>query len=130
MATLPKILKTYRVDRILGYRQLPPSKDRKIVFGWEEKNDCPEDKDLILCRPPEGISGEVTLSTRDDYVSYFKAIVGCEVEDFLKDSDHSRFNNLMIAKDFAIRMAEFLTLGRSFVWNGIIEFSIIPEKIS
>jgi hypothetical protein len=130
LATLPKILKAYRVDRILGYRQLPPNKERQIIFGWEEKNDLPAEKDLILCRPPEGVSGEITLSTKDDYASYFKAIVGCEMSELLEDSSHPRYSSMRIEKGFAINIARLLTQGTTFVWKETLEFSIIPEKIS
>lgn len=130
MATLPKILKAYKVDRILGYRQLPPNKENQILFGWEERNDLPADKDLILCRPTKDLNGEVTISTKEDYISYFKAIVGYEMRDFLEDSSHPRFNDLRIAKDFAISMATLLSLGQPFVWKESLEFLIIPEKVS
>lgn len=130
MATLPKILKTYRVDRILGYRQLPPNKEGQILFGWEERNDLPTERELILCRPPEGLGGEVTVSTKEDYISYFKALVAYEAGEFLEDSNHPRFNDLKIQKDFAINMATLLSLGQSFIWKENLEFLIIPEKVS
>ena len=130
MATLPKILKTYRVDRILGYRQLPPNKEGQILFGWEERNDLPTEKSLLLCRPLEGLGGEVTISTKEDYVSYFKALVGYEVGDFLEDSNHPRFKDLKIEKDFAINIAILLNSEKAFVWKESLEFLIIPEKVS
>lgn len=133
MATLPKILKSYGVDKIIAYRQLPPNKERQILFGWEEKNDLPPNNDLVLCRPASGYAGEVTISTKDDYSSYFRALVGCELAEFLKDYDLPRFSNLKIEKKFAVSIANLLTTGEAFSWSGadkILEFSIIPEKIS
>jgi len=133
LATLPKILKTYNVDQILTYRQLPPNKERQIIFGWEEKNDLPTNQELILCSPSTGYDGKVTISTKDDYISYFRAVVGCELEELLKDPNLPKFDILKIEKGFAVSMAKLLSTGQSFCWsreNGIIEFSIIPEKVS
>jgi hypothetical protein len=60
-------------------------------------------------------------------------MVGSELEEFLKDPNLPKFDILKIEKGFAISMAKLLATGESFCWsreNGIIEFSIIPEKIS
>lgn len=133
MATLPKILKSYGVDKIIAYHQLPPNKERQILFGWEERNDLPVNQDLVLCRPTSGYDGEITISTKDDYSSYFKAVVGCELAEFLKDHSLPRFDSLKIEKDFAVSMANLLTTGEAFSWSGAnktLEFLIIPEKIS
>jgi hypothetical protein len=48
----------------------------------------------------------------------------------LEDSNHPRFNDLKIQKDFAINMATLLSLGQSFIWKENLEFLIIPEKVS
>lgn len=133
MATLPKILKSYEVDKIIAYRQLPPNKERQILVGWEERNDLPINQDLVLCRPASGSDGEITISTKDDYSSYFRAVVGCELAEFLKNHSLPKFDNLKIEKDFAVSMANLLTTGEAFNWSGknkTLEFSIIPDKVS
>ncbi len=134
MATLPKILKAYKVDKILGYHQLPPNKERQILFGWQEKNELPSGKDLIISRPQKKKKGEISIATKEDYVSYYTAIAGGlgpaefiqkveESEDILRDQ------NLMIQTEFALGMAKFLTSGDTFSW-GDVEFLLLEEKIS
>lgn len=131
LATLAKILKTYGVDKILGYRQLPPNKDRQILFGWEEKNDLPKDKDLIISRPQKRKRGDITIATREDYISYFSAIAGCTPEEFAEKSAEygEEIKDLKLEVDFAKNMANFLITGDTFAWGGM-EFLIIKEKIS
>jgi len=133
LATLPKILKTYKVDKILGYHQLPPNKERQILFGWQEKNELPIGKELILSRPQKRKKAEITIATKEDYFSYYTAIAGCspaefitkmeESEDILKDA------NLKLQVEFADGMARFLMRGGLFSW-GDIEFLLLEEKIS
>ena len=132
MATLPKILKTYKVDKILGYHQLPPNKERQILFGWEEKNELPKDKDLILSRPQKRKKGDITIATKEDYFSYYTAIAGCTPAEFVikmeESSDILRDLNLKLQTDFADGMAKFLMQGGSFSW-GDVEFLMLEEKI-
>ena len=131
MAALAKILKTHKVDKILRYHQLPPDKDRRIAFGWEEKNELPKDKELIICRPTKRQKGEVSISTREDYIYYFSAIAGSSPSDFLAkiESLKDELENLKLEVHFAKDMAKLLTDGISFSWNNK-EFLIIEEKIS
>ena len=112
--TLPKFIRKYSIDRIVCYLQLPPDKEGKILFGFEERSDLPKDKELIVCREISD-NPETSLSTKDDFVSYFKAIIGGEPFDFLKD--HQKFNKISIDKNFAILMANLLTNNESFVWE-------------
>lgn len=130
MATLPKILKTYKVDKILGYHQLSPNKERQILFGWEEKNDLPKDKELILSRPQKRKKGEITIATKEDYFSYYTAIAGCTPAEFVIKMEESSdvLKNLKLQTDFADGMAKFLMTGGSFSW-GDFEFIMIEEKI-
>ena len=132
MATLPKILKTYKVDKILGYHQLPPNKERQILFGWEEKNELPKDKELILSRPQKRKKGDITIATKEDYFSYHTAIAGCTPAEFVIKMEESsnvlRDLNLKLQTDFADGMAKFLMQGGSFSW-GDVEFLTLEEKI-
>ena len=130
MATLPKILKTYKVDKILGYHQLSPNKERQILFGWEEKNELPKDKELILSRPQKRKKGEITIATKEDYFSYYTAIAGCTPAEFVIKMEESSdvLKNLKLQTDFADGMAKFLMTGGSFSW-GDFEFIMIEEKI-
>lgn len=132
MATLPKILKTYKVDKILGYHQLPPNKERQILFGWEEKNELPKDKELILSRPQKRKKGDITIATKEDYFSYYTAIAGCTPAEFVIKMEESsnvlRDLNLKLQTDFADGMAKFLMQGGSFSW-GDVEFLMLEEKI-
>jgi hypothetical protein len=130
LATLPKILKTYKVDKILGYHQLSPNKERQILFGWEEKNELPKDKELILSRPQKRKKGEITIATKEDYFSYYTAIAGCTPAEFVIKMEESSdvLKNLKLQTDFADGMAKFLMTGGSFSW-GDVEFIIIEEKI-
>lgn len=132
MATLPKILKTYKVEKILGYHQLPPNKERQILFGWEEKNELPKDKELILSRPQKRKKGDITIATKEDYFSYYTAIAGCTPSEFVikmkESSDVLKDLNLKLHVDFADGMAKFLMTGGSFSW-GDVEFIMIEEKI-
>ena len=132
MATLPKILKTYKVDKILGYHQLPPNKERQILFGWEEKNELPKDKELILSRPQKRKKGDITIATKEDYFSYYTAIAGCTPAEFVIKMEESsnvlRDLNLKLQTDFADGMAKFLMQGGTFSW-GDVEFLMLEEKI-
>ena len=132
MATLLKILKTYKVDKILGYHQLSPNKERQILFGWEEKNELPKDKDLILSRPQKRKKGDITIATKEDYFSYYTAIAGCTPAEFVikmkESSDVLSDLNLKLQTDFADGMAKFLIQGGSFSW-GDVEFLTLEEKI-
>jgi hypothetical protein len=130
LATLPKILKTYKVDKILGYHQLSPNKERQILFGWEEKNELPKDKELILSRPQKRKKGEITIATKEDYFSYYTAIAGCTPAEFVIKMEESSdvLKNLKLQTDFADGMAKFLMTGGSFSW-GDFEFIMIEEKI-
>lgn len=130
MATLPKILKTYKVDKILGYHQLSPNKERQILFGWEEKNELPKDKDLILSKPQKRKKGDITIATKEDYFSYYTAIAGCTPAEFVIKIEESSdlLKNLKIETDFAGGMAKFLMTGGSFSW-GDVEFIMLEEKI-
>ena len=130
MATLPKILKTYKVDKILGYHQLLPNKERQILFGWEEKNELPKDKDLILSKPQKRKKGDITIATKEDYFSYYTAIAGCTPAEFVIKIEESSdlLKNLKIETDFAGGMAKFLMTGGSFSW-GDVEFIMLEEKI-
>lgn len=132
MATLPKILKTYKVDKILGYHQLPPNKERQILFGWEEKNELPKDKELILSRPQKRKKGDITIATKEDYFSYYTAIAGCTPAEFVikmeESSDVLKVLNLKLQTDFADGMAKFLMQGGTFSW-GDVEFLMLEEKI-
>ncbi len=130
MATLPKILKTYKVDKILGYRQLPPEKDGKILVGWEERNELPAGKDLIICRPAKKSKGEVTIATKDDYISFFAVTAASSPADFLlKIRDlNTELEDLKLQIDFAKSMAILLTQGTKFSWSDR-EFLIIDQKI-
>lgn len=133
MATLPKILKTYKVDKILGYHQLPPNKERQILFGWQEKNELPAGKDLILSRPQKKKKGEITIATKEDYFSYYTAIAGYTPAEFVikieESEDVLKNENLKLHVDFADGMAKFLMTGGSFSW-GDIEFVMLEEKIN
>lgn len=133
MATLPKILKTYKVDKILGYHQLPPNKERQILFGWQEKNELPAGKDLILSRPQKKKNGEITIATKEDYFSYYTAIAGYTPAEFVikieESEDVLKNENLKLHVDFADGMAKFLMTGGSFSW-GDIEFVMLEEKIN
>lgn len=131
MATLPKILKTYKVDKILGYRQLPPEKDGKVLVGWEERNELPAEKDLIVCRPAKKAKGEVTIATRDDYINFFAVTAASSPADFLlKIRDlNTELEDLKLHIDFARNMAILLTEGTKFSWSDR-EFLIIDQKIS
>jgi hypothetical protein len=123
LATLAKILKTYKVDKILGYHQLPPNKDRQIIFGWEEKNELPKDKDLILCRPLRKKRGDISLATKEDYLSYYTAIAGYTPSEFIVKIEQS--SDLL---DTLNGMAKFLTTGGTFSW-GDVEFIMLDDKI-
>lgn len=133
MATLPKILKTYKVDKILGYHQLPPNKDRQILFGWQEKNELPNGKDLILSRPQKKKKGEISIATKEDYFAYYTAIAGCTPAEFIlkieESADTIRDLDLKLHVDFADGMAKFLTTGGTFSW-GDVEFLHLEEKIN
>jgi len=131
LAALAKILKTHKVDKILGYRQLPPDRENRILFGWEEKNELPTGKELIVCRPAKKKKGEVNISTKDDYVSYFSAIAGVAPTQFLGDLDslEGEIKSLKLEVDFAKSMAILLTEGTPFSW-GDKEFLMIEDKIS
>jgi len=130
LATLPKILKTYKVDKILGYHQLSPNKERQILFGWEEKNELPKDKELILSKPKKRKKGEITIATKEDYFSYYTAIAGCTPAEFVIKMEESSdvLKNLKLQTDFADGMAKFLMTGGSFSW-GDVDFIMIEEKI-
>lgn len=133
LATLAKILKTHKVDKILGYHQLPPNKDRQIVFGWEEKNELPKDKDLILCRPLKKKKGDISIATKEDYFSYYTAIAGYTPAEFLskieQSSDLLENLNLKIQVDFADGMAKFLISGGTFSW-GDVEFIMLDDRVA
>jgi len=133
LATLPKILKTYKVDKILGYHQLPPNKERQILFGWQEKNELPNGKDLVLSRPQKKKKGEVSIATKEDYFSYYTAIAGCTPEEFIAKMEELavplKEEGLKIHVDFAEGMARFLITGGTFSW-GDVEFLHLEEKVS
>ena len=131
MAALAKILKTHKVDKILGYRQLAPDKDRKIIFGWEEKNELPKDAELILSRPIKRQKGEVSIATKDDYILYFSAIIGSNPSEFLSESESlkNEVRMIKIEPEFATNMAKLLVDGNGFTWKNR-EFLVIEEKIS
>jgi hypothetical protein len=132
LATLPKILKNHKVDKILGYHQLPPNKDRQILFGWQEKNELPKDKDLILSRPQKRKKGEITIATKEDYFSYYTAIAGCTPAEFvikIKESEGTLEDlNLKLHVDFADGMAKFLITGGTFSW-GDVEFVMLEDRV-
>jgi len=132
LATLPKILKTHKVDKILGYHQLPPNKERQILFGWQEKNELPKDKALILSRPQKK-KGEITIATKEDYFAYYTAIAGCTPAEFVikmeESADLLKDLDLKLHVDFADGMAKFLMTGGTFSW-GEVEFIMLEEKIS
>lgn len=132
MATLPKILKSHKVDKILGYHQLPPNKERQILFGWQEKNELPKDKDLILSRPQKRKKGEITIATKEDYFSYYTAIAGCTPAEFvikIKESEGILEDlNLKLHVDFADGMAKFLITGGTFSW-GDVEFIMLEDRV-
>ena len=131
MATLPKILKTYKVDKILGYRQLPPEKDGKVLVGWEERNELPAGKELVICRPVKKSKGEITVATKEDYISFFFVAAGTSPADFVsKIQDlNSEIKDLKLQVDFAKSMAKLLLNGTSFSWD-TKEFLVIEEKLS
>ena len=133
MATLPKILKTHKVDKILGYHQLPPNKERQILFGWQEKNELPKDKALILSRPQRKKKGEITIATKEDYFAYYTAIAGCTPAEFVikmeESADLLKDLDLKLHVDFADGMAKFLMTGGTFSW-GEVEFIMLEDKIS
>jgi hypothetical protein len=132
LATLPKILKSHKVDKILGYHQLPPNKERQILFGWQEKNELPKDKDLILSRPQKRKKGEITIATKEDYFSYYTAIAGCTPAEFvikIKESEGILEDlNLKLHVDFADGMAKFLITGGTFSW-GDVEFIMLEDRV-
>jgi hypothetical protein len=131
LATLPKILKTYKVDKILGYRQLPPEKDGKILVGWEERNELPSGKDLIICKPIKKAKGDVTIATMEDYVNYFSIVAESSPLDFLKKIEDldSEIKDLKLNLSFVKDMANLLVNRVKFSWADK-EFFIIDEKIS
>ena len=130
--TLPKLLKKYSVDRIISYSQLPPDKESKILFGWEETTKLPPNKKLVLSVIKKGDEIENTLSCKEDYISYFNAIVGGSPEEFLEESKSPKFEKIKIDKDFSLAMAKFLVEGEEFCWKGgtmLSEFFLIEEEV-
>ena len=130
MAALAKILKTNKVDRMISYHQLEPDKDRRILFGWQEVNNLPTGKELVLSRPKGKRKGDVSLSTKEDYEKYFKSIVGLGYEELLLDPNKHQFEGVKLNKDFALLMAKFLKEGISFSWDNKVEYLLLQEKIS
>ncbi len=129
MAKLSKLLKKYKVDKILTYHQLPPDKDGKILFGWKEVNELPENQDLILSRPPGKKKGDITISTRRDYVLYFQSMVGLTIEEAVADPDNQKLSNLVVEKDFLNAMAKLLLKKKDFVWNVKTQFLYLKDII-
>lgn len=129
MATLPKILKAHKVDKILSYRQMPPNKEGAILFGWEEKNDLPKDRALVISKPFKDHIGEISIATKEDYILYYTAIVGSTPDDFIKNMDKISVESMKIDFDFAVMMGRFLTNDVSFSWKDN-EYCIVQEIVT
>lgn len=143
MAKLASILKQYSVDRVIGYHELPPDKDGKILFGWQEKNDLPLGEKLVLSRQfgnttlEQGhtapLSGDgnpdiVVLATRADYLIYFDHLVGVSPAEYISKSDRLK-SDFKINNAFILDIALFLTTGDKFTWDHKVEYQIIKEVI-
>lgn len=129
MATLAKILKAHKVDRILSYRQMPPNKEGAILFGWEEKNDLPKDKVLVISKSIKDGIWETSIATKEDYILYYKAITGHSPEDFQKNMDKVSAESLKIDFDFAVMIGKFLRDEVCFSWKDS-ECYIVPEVVT
>ena len=129
MATLAKILKAHKVDKILSYRQMPPNKEGAILFGWEEKNDLPKDRALVISKPLKDHIGEISIATKEDYILYYTAIVGSTPDDFIKNMDKISAESMKIDFDFAVMMGRFLTNDVSFSWKDN-EYCIVQEIVT
>ena len=130
LAALAKIIKLNKVDKMITYHQLQPDKDKKILFGWQEVNTLPTGKELVLSRPKGKRSGEVSLSTKEDYEKYFKSIVGVSHSDLLASQDDHSFEGIKLNRDFALLMAKFLVDGKGFSWDNKMEYLLLDDKIS
>lgn len=143
MAKLASILKQYSVDRVIGYHELPPDKDGKILFGWQERNELPLGEDLILSRQfgsstlEQGkvapLSGDgkpdiVVLATRSDYLIYFDHLVGVDPAEYISKSDQLK-TDFKINNAFILDIALFLTTGQKFTWDSKVEYRLIPETV-
>ena len=117
------------MDRILSYRQMPPNKDGAILFGWEEKNDLPKDKTLVISRSTKDGVVETSIATKEDYILYYKAITGHSPEDFQKNMDKVSAESLKIDFDFALMIGKFLRDEVGFSWKDF-ECYIVPEVVT
>lgn len=128
MARLAKILKDNKVDKIVSYYQMPQGKDGKILFGWKERDDLPKNEELILSKPI--FDDGVILSTKEDYVLYFRSLTGMRPEEAIADPSDARLDNLIVEKDFLLGIANLLTSKEGFVWKESTRFSILAEKVT
>lgn len=107
---------------------MPPNKEGAILFGWEEKNDLPKDKVLVVSKTTKDNVGEISIATKEDYILYYTAIVGSAPDDFLKSMDKASAESMKIDFDFAVMMGKFLTDNVSFSWKDH-ECYIVPEVV-
>lgn len=129
MAKLASILKQHNVDRVIGYHELPPDKDGKILFGWQEKNELPLNEQLVLSRQfGDGMPDTVVLATRKDYLTYFDHLVGVLPAEYISKSDRLK-SDFKMNNQFIMDIALFLTTGIKFIWDSKVEYQIIAEII-
>jgi hypothetical protein len=108
---------------------MPPNKEGAILFGWEEKNDLPKDKVLVIARSSRDGAVETSIATKEDYILYYKAITGFGPEDFQNNMDKVSAESMKIDFDFAVMMGKFLTDEVGFSWKDS-ECYIVPDVVT
>ncbi len=146
---LEDFIKKYKITRMYKYAQAPRS-SKEIEFGWADSSELDLSQPIIITsasKSKELSPAEVAWSERegganaaslDEYLKYFKALVGSSPEEFLTkwDSKEQEFiqhwqqihpNYKIESADWIIGIAKLICKDQKFTQFGRIFKKINPS---